>query len=422
MKTRRLALEVLSDVLDNGAYANLCLNRVSADLNDNDSRFLSVLVYTTLEHLLYLDYMLHAFAPQRQKRVVMHILRLGVCELLYMRTPAHAAVSEYVELCKSIGKGAVSGFVNALLRRVDRERNDLPEISGSIPDRLSIHFSYPKWIVEMWLQERGENETERLLSLAPSPTCVRAQYPATTETVLSALTCKTRIGSMDPHAVHLESAYDISNWSLLKEGKATVQGEGAMTACLALGDVRNKKILDACAAPGGKSAYISSLSENTAQLVCFELHEHRCELMKKTFSRLGVTAQIEQQDASVFCTEREHVFDIVLLDVPCSGLGLLAGKPDLRYNKSREDIEQLVQIQKELLETCSKYVKKDGLLVYSTCTISRRENEQQVAAFLQRHSDFVPDCLPFHGSHEIQLLPHIHGTEGFYIARMKRCI
>ena len=183
----------------------------------------------------------------------------------------------------------------------------------------------------------------------------------------------------------------------------------------------NDIILDACAAPGGKSAYLASLAKNKLSLTCFELHEHRLELMNKTFARLGVKADTKQQDASEYLPEYFEKFDAVLLDVPCSGLGLVHEKPDIRYSKTEQDLETLVEIQRKILETCAKYVKPGGILVYATCTISKRENENQVLSFLDHHPEFRLESLPNSDACMLQLLPHVHGTDGFFAARLRKC-
>lgn len=421
MNVRRLALAVLCDVTDGGAYANLRLKQAQAGLDETDARFLSALLYATLDHLLYLDHILAAYAPQRQKKAVRAILRLGACELLFLRTPPHAAVSEYVSLCRSLGKGAVAGFVNAVLRRIDRERDALPPLPEAADERLSVRYSYPLWLARMWTHERGAQEAKRLMACPPLPQCVRPQYPETVAGLLAALPCPAERGRMDPNCLRLGRGLDVTACAPFLSGRMAVQGEGAMLACRALGDCRGLRVLDACAAPGGKSAYIASLAENDVALTCFELHEHRAALLARTLDRLHVAARIERRDAAAFDPSFSDAFDAVLVDAPCSGLGLLTGKPDLRYGKTAADIDALAALQSAILDTCARYVRPGGLLVYATCTISARENEAQVAAFLARRADFIPDRLPFADGASLQLLPHVHGTEGFYMARMRRC-
>jgi len=416
-------LNALCDITDRGAYANLRVKQLTASLPEREANQAAALVYHTLDHLLTIDYYLSHFVKGSQKPVVRGVLRLGVCELLYFSTPTHAAVSESVSLIREIGKPALAGFVNAVLRSIDRARDSLPAFPSDPVQRLSIQYSYPEWIVIEWVARFGADDTESLLSRPAAAIEVRAQYPYTTEQLQKELPVASAVNRWDNNSLSLSGGFDLASNPLFLEGKFTVMGESAMLACRTLGDMSNKRVLDACAAPGGKSAYLASLSNNRIDLTCFELHAHRKELLDKTLSRLHVIADIYEKDAAEFDSQYENAFDGVLIDAPCSGLGLLGDKPDIRYSKSDDDITALVQIQQKILHTCSRYVKPGGVLVYATCTISRRENEEQVKSFLEVHKDYQLDKIPIpiENNGELQLLPHIHGTDGFYIARMIRC-
>jgi 16S rRNA (cytosine967-C5)-methyltransferase len=424
LNARRYALDALCDVTDHGAYANLRVKQLFHDLPEREANYAAALVYTVLDHLLTVDYYLSYYVKGRQKPIIRGILRMGVCELLYLSTPPHAAVSECVQLTKDVGKGALSGFVNAVLRKVDRERDSLPPFPKEPLQRLSVQYSYPEWIVLEWLRTFGEAQTEALLSRKAAPIEVRAQYPFTRDELQKALPVKSRVNRLDENSLALASGFDIASSPLFADGKFTVMGQSAMLACRALGDVKGKRVLDTCAAPGGKSAYIASLCENDVSLTCLELHAHRKELLDKTLARLRVKADTREFDATVIDTAYESAFDAVLIDAPCSGLGLLGDKPDIRYSKSDADVDALVSIQKNILDACRRYVKPGGVLVYATCTISARENEQQVTAFLSEHPDFSLERMPLPLTNDgmLQLLPQVHDTDGFFIARMRRCI
>lgn len=384
----------------------------------------AALVYHTLDHLLTIDYYLAHFVKGSQKPMIRGILRLGVCELLFLSTPAHAAVSESVALTKEVGKSALAGFVNAVLRNIERNRDSLPSFPKEPVERLSIQYSYPKWIVQEWIDRFGEVATESLLARPASLLEVRAQYPFTREALQKELPVANKVNLLDENSISLESGFDLASHPLFLEGKFTVMGESAMLACRALGDMTGKRVLDACSAPGGKSAYLAHLCHNDVRLTCFELYPHRKELLDKTLARLHVVAETFVKNAAEYDALYDELFDGVLIDAPCSGLGLLGDKPDIRYSKSDADITELAGIQKNILRTCARYVKPGGVLVYATCTISKRENEEQVAQFLREHAAFSLEHLPIAIENEgqIQLLPHIHETDGFYIARMRRCI
>lgn len=424
MNTRRQALDALCDITDRGAYANLRVKQLGATLPEREANMAAALVYHTLDHLLTIDYYLSHFVKGAQKPIVRGILRLGVCELLYLSTPAHAAVSESVALTKEVGKAGLSGFVNAVLRNIDRSRDALPAFPEEPVARLSIQYSYPAWIVREWVERFGLAEAESLLSHPASHLEVRAQYPFTREELQKALPVPSEINRLDENSLSLTGGFDLAAHPLFLEGKFTVMGESAMLACRALGDVAGKRVLDACAAPGGKSAYLYSLARNVISLTCFELYPHRKELLDKTLARLHVSAETFCKSAAEYDPAYDAAFNAVLIDAPCSGLGLLGDKPDIRYSKSDADVVSLVAIQKEILSVCSRYVKPGGLLVYATCTISARENEEQIRAFLEANRAFTPEEIPIPVENEgqIQLLPHVHGTDGFFITRMRRCI
>jgi 16S rRNA (cytosine967-C5)-methyltransferase len=412
LSVRRVALETLVRILEDGAYANLALKEAASSVEPKDVPFLYALVNETIARASYLDYVFAHFC-KRQKRAVRNLLRMAGTELLYLDTPAHAAIDEAVKLCRSIGKRDSCGLLNAVLRRLDRERVALPPLPEDPVERLSIRYGVPAFLVSEWIAAYGESEAEALLSHPPIGTVVRAQYPFSTEELKAALPAPFVPCSLDPNGLKLSVGFDLARDPLFVSGKLAVQGEGAMLICRALGDVRGKRVLDACAAPGGKTAYIASLSENTALLSAWELHPHRKELMDKAFVRLGVHAETACRDAAIFDPAYEETFDAVLLDVPCSGFGLLSEKPDVRLHKDENAVNALTETQDALLAACCRYVKPGGVLVYATCTIVKRENGERVRAFLSTHPDYTLEA-------ERQLLPTRDGTDGFYYARLLR--
>ncbi len=423
MSMRLEALKALRDITDHGAYANLRIKALSDTLDERDCKHATALIYTALDHLLYLDYLLSYYVHSRMQPVLRAILRLGVCELLFMETAPHAAVSEYVALTRRVGKSAQSGFVNAVLRNVDRARDTLPPLPNTPIERLSIQYSYPKWLVTEWVRQYGEAFTESMLSCPSAPMEVRAQYPYATEALLSALPADTEVGALDSNCLILRQAVNVPKMQPFLDGHMTVQSQSAMLVCRALGDCCGKRVLDLCAAPGGKSAYIASLAENDVQLNCCDVHDHRVELMQKTLQRLHVTADCRVMDGTAPDAAMLDAFDAVLLDAPCSGLGLTHDKPDIRYTKSPADIASLAALQCRLLEAAARCVRVGGVLVYATCTISACENEEQVQAFLGAHGNFRLDTIPVNLPNDgtLQLFPHIHHADGFFLARMIRC-
>jgi len=433
MTLRRTALETLMEITDKGAYANLALKHALSGMEERDAKWVSAAVYTTLDHLLYIDHVIAAYARGRLKPDIRGILRMGVCQALYMDVPDSAACNESVKLAKEVGKGALSGFVNGVMRNICRNKDNLPPLPQEPLKRLSLQHSYPEYMVWEYLSLYGEGFTEAMLSAAEGrEMTVRAQYPYTSELLEKELNQRqaeyTR-GVLCADAFRLAKGMDISKEPLFIEGKITVQSESAMLVCKALEAEPGMKVLDTCAAPGGKSACIASLTRNQVDMDAWELHPHRAELMERTFERLGVKGNVSVKDASLHYSEYDGVYDRVLIDAPCSGLGV-PGKPDARYAKSDEIIENITRIQSDILDACAPYVKPGGVLLYATCTISERENQRQINSFLERHTEFEPGSLEgvipkvmwrrIEGGCMLQLFPHMDGTEGFFIAKLVR--
>jgi len=360
------------------------------------------------------------------------ILRLGAAQVLFMDVPQSAACNESVKLVKEIGKGALSGYVNGVMRSLCRDTDKPVPMPKDARQRLSILYSYPRYLVDLYCNAYGEEFTEAMLSSNVRELTIRAQAPysaAELETELKTRGIAFERGSIVADAFKLQQGFDMASDPLFAAGKITVQSESAMLVCRAVGAQKGMRVLDACAAPGGKTAYLSMLMENGGHIDAWELHPHRRELLQKTLARLKVkNASAETRDASVFASEYRDVFDAVLLDAPCSGLGV-QGKPDARYAKSPAVIEELSAIQGQLLDTVAGYVKPGGTLLYSTCTISPLENENCAMAFLKRNGDFtaaeltpyLPEALHARAKGGmLQLFPHLDGTEGFFIAKFQR--
>ena len=410
-RSRREALLALTDIMEEGAYSNLRLQTL--DCAREERPFAAALVYTALEHVTWADYMLSHYV-KRQKRLVRNLLRLGVCELFFMDTAPYAAVNEWVQLCRDMGKAPSASLVNGVLRRMLREKDALPPLPENPADRLSIAYGMPLFIVREWIGRFGLEKTEAMLRPQPAVLEVRSQYPYTMDDLRTAFP-QGKQGCISPNCLLLPPGTLTPSSPLFLEGKAVFQGEGAMAICEYMGDMTGKKVLDGCAAPGGKSGYLWSLCRGDIDLTCWELHPHRKTLMEETFRRLGVQARCEEQDAAQVRPGCLNAFDGVLLDVPCSGLGLRLTKPDIGLNRTQQSVQELMEIQKAILAACCQYVKPGGVLLYSTCTLSYGENEGQVKEFLRTHPAFTLEA-------ERQLLPPEEGLGGFYMARMRRCM
>jgi 16S rRNA (cytosine967-C5)-methyltransferase len=439
---RETALELLETIEKNQAYSNLILhhaiekNRVPA----RDVGLLTELVYGTLQRKMTLDYYLSPFLEQNKKveKWVPHLLRLTLYQLEFLdKIPEHAAINEAVEIAKKRGHKGVAGLINGVLRNIQRKGvPSVNEIADPI-ERISIATSHPYWLVKRWLTQFGLEKTTEMCELnllAPTQTARVNQSRISREECLSKLLEEGYL--VEPSAILPESIHclkgNLASSNLFKEGFLTIQDESSMLVAYALGINQNEKILDACAAPGGKSTHIAEKLEGTGSVYSIDLHEHKVKLIKENAERLRL-ANIEVQvldSRKIGGYFAENEFDRILLDAPCSGLGVMRRKPDMKYTKKEEDLSRLQMIQLDLLKAVSPLLKKDGILVYSTCTVDQEENEAVIRTFLKENPDFEGDqswrdrmpvaIQPLINSYDLQVFPQDFGSDGFYIACLRK--
>lgn len=417
---RRAAYDALTAIIKNGAYTSLALKEhLPAVLSPEDKAFASLLVRTTLENLILIDHVLGQFIKSgRVHGSVKNVLRLGGCQILFMDTESYAAVSESVDLIKQV-KPQTSGFVNGVLRSLVRGKDSIEYPSGKNAESLSIMTSYPLWICEKYIKDFGYDFAKSLLSYKEkNGTAVRVNtLKADAETFKK----EADILGLDYSPGNTENSYivkglsDIESLGIYKNGIIAVQSESAMKAVLKTGIEKGMKLLDCCAAPGGKSAYAAALAQNTIDITAWDVHEHRVDMTKKNYDRLGVMHyNCSVRDARVFEPGLEKSFDAVIADAPCSAMGLMQKSPDIRYSRTLKDIEALCEIQHDIISVCAKYVKPGGTLAYYTCSINREENEYITDKFLSENAGYE------YASDPQTLYPHLSGSDGFYIAVMKR--
>ncbi len=420
MNAREAAYNALSAVLREGAYTSLALKKnIPSSFSAEDRHFVSLLLRTTLENLIRIDYALEGFIKSgRVHGSVRNILRLGACQLLFMDTHGYAAVNESVSLAKKI-KPQTSGFVNAVLRALDKGKDQIEYPTGKDVKSLSVQASYPEWICEKYIKDFGYDFANDLLTHKASvATSVRMNALKTDEQAflaeLHALGVMVKNRPV-PDAYAISGLTNIENLDIFSSGRMAVQSESAMRAVLALDAKKGDKLLDCCAAPGGKSAYAAALTGNDIAITAWDAHEHRVDMTRKNYERLGVLhATAEIHDARVFKPDLEGQFDVVLVDAPCSAMGLMAHNPDIRYARRVEDIESLSRLQLEILTVCARYVKRGGTLGYMTCSINKEENENITDAFISGADGFAY-CKP-----PETLYPHQCGSDGFFYAVMRR--
>ena len=435
MSELRNALVIFTKIARGGAFANLAIKEGFSDDRTANVGRSTALIYTALENLNYCDFLIDNYAKGRLHSVIRDILRLGLTELFFMDTPDHAVCSKYVELTGEIGKAKLKGYVNGVLRNIARDyaAGKLPPLPKDMVQRLEIVSGWPGFMIREYIEEYGAKFTESLVTHKAKATTLRPVLPHTSDEIEAHLAEKgveSHRSRLVRGALVAESMGDITSDELFVSGAMTVQSESAMLACRCLDPQPGDKALDACAAPGGKTAYMFDLMQRRGSVTAWDIHPHRVELIKNTLARLGINegVEAEQYDASVHHPEFEGAFDRVLLDVPCSGLGG-GSKPDARYRRTSEGIDELAALQYKILSVCSRYAKPGGALVYSTCTLSKREDENVIARFIVENNDFTLDSLAPFLPEELKargekgfmrLFPNLDYTEGFFIARLIR--
>ena len=426
---------------ENGAYAALALDRelTRSGLSPADRRLASSLVYDTLENQLRLDWALKDFMRKDDTDMKLRIiLRLGACQLLlYDKIPASAAVNTAVSLCKDAGMPGLAGVCNAILRGLDRDRESIvyPDPEGEPAQYLSVMYSLPLWLVERLMAAYGHDTAAAIAAYRQRDAGITLRPNLTTlngsafEKLLDRKVWQWEKG-LAPDAYIIHGAADISRDADFQAGRFSIQSQSSMFAALAIETRPGMQLLDVCAAPGGKTCYLAERLNGTGRVQSWDLHPHRVKLIEAQARRLRLdNVRPMARDATVFREELERTMDAVLLDAPCSGTGVMAGKPDVKYRVTAEDVDALAATQQALLEACCRYVKPGGQLVYSTCSILPEENALQLRRFLENHPDFtllpLPDSFPAalrqrYGAEGLQLLPHRDHLDGFFIARMGR--
>ena len=441
LNARRLALNVLTDVREKGAYASLALGERlrAAHLSPEDRRLATGLVYGTLENQLQIDYALDRLMDHPTREPVQRdILRMGAYQILFLdRVPDSAAVDEAVKLTRAMGMEAACGFINAVLRNLSRGKDEIawPDREADPVAYLSVMGSMPRWLVEKLVAAYGPEEAGRVILYREEehPVCVRPNFTRLSDAEFEALLQEKGWRAergLAPHAWLIYGAGDLAADADYRAGRFSIQGQSSMLAAEALEVRPGMKVLDACAAPGGKSAYLCEQMQLTGRVYAWELHEKRAQLLEGVRRRLGLdNLRISVRDALDFRPDLEGALDGVLLDAPCAGLGVLSQKPDIKLRLKEEDIPAIVDTQGRLIDTVCRYVRPGGALVYSTCSLLPEENADRVRAFLQAHPNFTLEPLPTSFPAELrerqtacglQLLGCRDGVEGFFIARMRR--
>ncbi len=443
---REIALLAMVEIDGSGAYANLALNGALERYRPNklDKAFITELVYNTVRSLNTIDWIINHFSKQKvieQTVWIRNILRLGVYQLFYLdRVPDSAACNEAVNLSKKYGNPGQAKFVNAVLRSIIRGKDMIvfPDSQKNPDAYLSLKYSHPQWLVHRLIKQLGYDNAVRFLAadnVNPPLTvrtnilrCERDQLQKwLTNSGIEAE--KTRYAS---EGLKLRGVSGLNKLSAHRQGLFQVQDESSMLASAVLAPRPGSTVIDTCCAPGGKTTHLAQLMNNEGKILAFDLHANKLALVEENCRRLGITCvATEAADAEDLGRRFYQQADYVLVDAPCSGLGVLRRRADLRWRKHPDEISKLPALQSALLRSAAACVKPGGSLVYSTCTIVREENENIITDFLKEHEEFagddlkqfLPSELDWQGTFKhgwIQILPYMDEMDGFFIARLVR--
>lgn len=438
MNIRKLIVEILDEVTFNGAYSNIEINKrlTGLDIDVKDRALITEVVYGTIKYKRTIDIILESFVKSIDQidKEVLNILRSAIYQMRFLdRVPDYAVVNEAVNLSKEQSVG-VSKFVNGVLRNYIRneKRDFADDFTGT--NLLAYKYSFEKWMVELFVKQYGKDKAEKILAGLNKTPAVTVRVNALKEdydTVFEKLeeaSYEVEEGKVCPEAIIIRKGSSIENNDLYKEGLITVQDESAMLVAPLLDPKEGETVMDLCSAPGTKATHLSELMMNTGKVLAFDIHEHKIGLIEENIKRLGIeNIECEIMDAAKLNPKYIAYADKIILDVPCSGLGIIRKKPEIKWTKSTRELQNIIKVQKEILDTAWNYLKKGGELVYSTCTLNKRENEEIIERFLEKNKDckiekvFVGenDNIIYNVDGSITILPNEY-MDGFFMAKLKK--
>ncbi len=420
MKVREIAFKVLWDILHDDLYSNIALDKALREepLSMVDKKFLTMLVHGTLQRFSSLEFEIDQVTKGKVVKDKMKLmLIMSLYQLRYMdKTPSYAIINEAVEFMKTLDGKAGASFTNGVLRTLTRE-NHKPKINDfpSYLHYLSVAGNTPMFVCKMWESQYGIQTTKDIIkaNLKEAPFAVRVNILKTSKEKL--LNKKFILGKLAKNSLIYLGNKRISELDEFKNGEISVQDESGQLVADILEPKENDLILDMCAAPGSKTGHIAELMNNKGKIYALDLYEHRVKLLNDGMQRLGIT-NVETKVADATALEndfKKEMFDKILLDAPCSGLGVVRRKPDILRKITPERIDSIISDQIKLLESANLYLKENGILVYSTCTLNKNENEKQIRKFIEKHPDYFL-------LEEKIIFPYEYDSDGFYIAKLKK--
>lgn len=436
MNSRSIALKILNRVFNEGAYSNLVLSSElnNSNLNDKDKALVTEIVYGTIRRKNSLDTLIASFVRdiKMMDKRVLNILRIAMYQLKFLdKVPSYAACNEAVEQAKKISISS-SKLVNGILRSYGKKGESGLVFKNKIYE-LAYTYSFEPWLIRLFIKQYGEEDAIRILNglnLTPKVTVRVNSLKGDFDEVFEELEefgYNVEEGYICPEAISIKGGKSVEDNKVFNEGKITVQDESAMLVAPLLDIAHDEIVLDLCSAPGGKTTHIAELLENTGKVLAFDLHENKLGLIEENCKRLGIkNVELKQMDATKIDVNLIGAGDKILLDVPCSGLGIIKRKPEIKWNKNREELKEIVKVQREIMENAWQYLKQGGTMVYSTCTLNKEENEQNIEWFLNKHKNCTLEKV-FIGNGDnlryengmLTVLPNEY-MDGFFIAKLKK--
>lgn len=414
MKAREKAYNLLCEIILNKQYSNLILRKELNDFEEQDKRFITNIVYGTMQNYLYVRYLWENYVEKSIAKDIAILMDMSIYQIEFMdKVPTYAVVNEAVEIASQLHKGKYKSMVNAMLRRFMREEKR--KITGDDLTQLSILTSHPLWLVKMWNKQYGYEVTKKICydnQEVPTLACrVNTLKSSKSELLINK---KFREGYLSKDALLYEGG-NIANTKEFLEGLITIQDESSQCVALMVDPKENERVLDVCAAPGTKTTHMAQLMKNTGEIIACDIHEHRVELIHNSMKRMGLNCIHPQQLDGTLAHESFEVesFDRILVDAPCSGYGVLKRKNDIKVHMEPSDMDEIIPLQASILESVSSLVKKEGILVYSTCTLNKKENEKQVEKFLKNHEEYT--LLEMR-----TIFPYEYHSDGFFMAKFKK--
>lgn len=413
MNARAIAFDMLKNICLKKTYSNLLLRKGLDAADPKDKGLITQIVYGTLQNYRLCRYQWEDCVKKLPSDEVCVLLDMSVYQLFYMdKIPAYAIINDAVEIAKKHIHGSMAKLVNALLHTLVK-RKERP-LQGTPEEMLAIRTSHPTWLIQMWKAQYGWETTQNICEadMETKPNAARVNTWKISREELLKQDPAFRLGYLSEDALLYDGALAATTW--YEQGLISIQDEASQCIARMLDPQPKESILDVCSAPGTKANHMAELMHNEGCIVCGDIHKHRVELIRKGAQRLGITILRPMvMDATVLQEVEGQLFDRVLCDVPCSGYGVLASKSDIKYHMQSGDMDTLIPIQKNILSQSARHVKPKGILVYSTCTLNKKENEKQIQAFLREHEDFVL-------VKEQTLFPYVAHTDGFYMAKLQK--